>query len=161
MATAALLFRGSEDSQQDNADITRNLPSLTFESALDEDEQSIMHIRQQSHAHTVITCASMSFLGCILNEVRQIRADLAKTPKQRRAIQLLTADTLPRDPLKIGIIGCGRLGMHIAHSLVSFSEVKPDDLLVSTRRPETCGEFFYPGLSFHNSVISKKLTHFS
>lgn len=114
-------------SQEDKQDITRNLPSLTFESALDDNELLLLHLRQQSHAHTVQVCASSAFLISVLNEVRQIRADLAKTSKQRRAIQLLTADSLPKDPLKVGIIGCGRLGSHIAQSLLSFSDVSPND----------------------------------
>lgn len=127
---------------QDNLhDITRNLPSLTFESGLDEEEMLLLHLRQQSHAHTVITCATSAFVVSILNETRQIRADLSKTSKQRRAIQLLTADTLPKDPLQVGIIGCGRLGTHLAQALLSFGDVSPADLYISTRRPETIGKY--------------------
>lgn len=126
--------------QEDKQDITRNLPSLTFESALDEDELLLLHLRQQSHAHTVLVCASSAFLISILNETRQIRANLARTSKQRRAIQLLTADTLPKDPIKIGIIGCGRLGTHLAKSLLAFSDISPSELYISTRRPEAVGK---------------------
>ena len=129
-------------SQENKQDITRNLPSLTFESALDEDELNILYLRQQSHAHTTLVAASCAFLAHILNEMRQIRADLAKTSKQRRAIQLLTADTLPKDPLKVGIIGCGRLGTHIANSLLSFGDVNAADLQISTRRPDTLGKYY-------------------
>lgn len=128
------------DSLGNKQDITRNLPSLTFESALDEEEVLLLYLRQQSHAHTVLVSATCSFLVHILNEARQIRADLAKTSKQRRAIQLMTADALPKDPLKIGIIGCGRLGTHLAQSLLSFGEVHEDDLIISTRRVETLGK---------------------
>lgn len=124
----------------ESLDITNNLPSLTFESALDEEEVLLLHLRQQSHAHTVLVSATCSFLVHILNEARQIRADLAKTSKQRRAIQLMTADSLPKDPLKVGIIGCGRLGTHIAQSLLTFGEVHVTDLTISTRRVETLGE---------------------
>lgn len=120
-------------------DITRNLPSLTFESALDEEELQLLYLRKQSHAHTVLVSSTCAFLVHIMNEARQIRADLSKTPKQRRAIQLLTADTLPKDPLKVGLIGCGRLGTHIANSLLSFSSVNGEDMFISTRRPETTG----------------------
>ena len=123
--------------QENKQDITRNLPSLTFESALEEDELQLLHLRQQSHSHTSVVAASCSFLTYILNETRQIRADLAKTTKQRRAIQLLTADNLPKDPLQVGLIGCGRLGTHIANSLLSFGDVHSADLHISTRRPET------------------------
>lgn len=130
----------SQNNSEDKQDITRNLPSLAFESALDEDELLLLHLRQQSHAHTVIACASSAFLINILNELRQIRADLAKTSKQRRAIQLLTADSLPKDPLYVGIIGCGRLGSYVAQSLLSFGDVNSSELFISTRRPDTVGK---------------------
>ena len=138
MATKVSLLQGALGNNKQ--DITRNLPSLTFESALDEEELLLLHLRQQSHAHTVLACATSTFLVHILNEARQIRADLAKTTKQRRAIQLMTADSLPKDPLRIGIIGCGRLGTHIAQTLLTFGEVNVADLIVSTRRVETLGK---------------------
>lgn len=126
-------------SQENKQDITRNLPSLTFECALDEEELLLIHLRQQSHAHTTIASATSAFLVHILNETRQIRADLARTTKQRRAIQLLTADSVPKDPLKVGLIGCGRLGSHIVNSLLELNVINPEDLSISTRRPDSLG----------------------
>ncbi|XP_067932744.1 NADP-dependent oxidoreductase domain-containing protein 1-like [Watersipora subatra] len=147
------------NAQENKHDITRNLPSLTFESALDEEEQRILYLRQQSHAHTTLVSASCSFLVSILNEVRQIRADLAKTSQQRRAIQLLTADTLPKNPLKIGLIGCGRLGSHLVHALLSFGEVNPADIQISTRRPETLNTLKEKGVSviYNNIEVASKV----
>lgn len=138
MAAKVNLLQGALGNNKQ--DITRNLPSLTFESAVDEEELLLLHLRQQSHAHTVTVSATCTFLVHTLNEARQIRADLAKTTKQRRAIQLMTADSLPKDPLIIGIIGCGRLGTHIAQTLLTFGEVNEADLIVSTRRIETLGK---------------------
>ena len=41
--------------------------------------------------------------------------------------------------MKIGILGCGRLGSQLAHSLITFGNIDPEDIKVSTRRPETLG----------------------
>ena len=59
-----------------------------------------------------------------------------KNPKVRRATRLIQDDPT-RDYLHVGIIGCGRLGSHLAHCLLSFAEVNPENLFISTRRPET------------------------
>ena len=39
--------------------------------------------------------------------------------------------------LKIGIIGCGKLGRQLAVSLLQFSKVQSNELQISTRQPET------------------------
>lgn len=71
---------------------------------------------------------------------RQIQVQLHEPDKQRasRFIQ----ETTPKDPLLVGLIGCGRLGSHLAHCLLSFAEVNPTELKISTRRPETLGMLF-------------------
>ena len=66
---------------------------------------------------------------------RQIKSQL-HNPDKRRASRLLQ-DVSARDPLLVGIIGCGRLGSHLAHCLLSFAEVNPEDIKIATRRPET------------------------
>ena len=38
-----------------------------------------------------------------------------------------------------GIIGCGRLGAQIARDMLTFAEVTPSELLISTRRPMLLG----------------------
>ena len=61
-----------------------------------------------------------------------------KSPQKMTAKILQDKDA--RDPLKVGIIGCGRLGSQLAHCLLTYGRVKPKDLRVSTRRPETLGK---------------------
>ena len=51
------------------------------------------------------------------------------------------ADPSLRNPLLIGIIGCGRLGSHLANCLLTFGEVNPEEIKISTRRPETLSKF--------------------
>ena len=69
---------------------------------------------------------------------RQIYAQL-RNPESKKASKLLQELT-PRDPLLVGIIGCGRLGSHLANSILTFGEINAEELKISTRRPETLSE---------------------
>lgn len=63
-----------------------------------------------------------------------------KSPQKMTA--KILQDKEARDPLKVGIIGCGRLGSQLAHCLLTYGRVNPKDMKVSTRRPETLGKKF-------------------
>ena len=54
----------------DIVDITNNLPSLQFESALTEDERQLIVLRKRTHALTVTSCAQATYFVSILNEAR-------------------------------------------------------------------------------------------
>ena len=75
------------------------------------------------------SCTQMNLLH------RQIERQL-NMPAEKKKSRLLQKVT-DTNPLNIGIIGCGRLGKHIADCLLSYGEVSPDYLTISTRRPET------------------------
>lgn len=77
-----------------------------------------------------------------------------KSPQKMTAKILQDKDA--RDPLKVGIIGCGRLGSQLAHCLLTYGRVKPKDLRVSTRRPETLGKCkdTWTYLMFSNTLIA-------
>lgn len=51
-------------------DITHNLESLQFESALDDAEKQLLVLRKRSHALTVTACAQATFVANILHEAR-------------------------------------------------------------------------------------------
>lgn len=59
-----------------------------------------------------------------------------KFPVKKRSSKLLQ-EAPKRDALLVGIIGCGRLGKQLANTLLKFSDVHPEELFLSTRRPET------------------------
>ena len=60
-----------------------------------------------------------------------------KNPQKKAAKILQDSDS--RDPLKVGILGCGRVGSQLAHCLLTYAGVAPKNLKISTRRPETLG----------------------
>ena len=68
MALATRLQQPREDSTP--TDITLNLPSLQFESALSENEKELLYLRKQNHALSITGCAQATFLVTILNEAR-------------------------------------------------------------------------------------------
>ena len=56
---------------EDNAnDITKNLFSLQFESALNEEEKELLHLRARSHAISVYHCTQATYFVEILREIR-------------------------------------------------------------------------------------------
>ena len=56
----------------DISDITNNLPSLQFESALTGEETKLLGLRKRSHALTVTACAQATYFVSILNEARSV-----------------------------------------------------------------------------------------
>ena len=51
-------------------DITVNLQSLSFESALSEDEKQLIGLRKRSHALSVTACAQATYFISVVNEAR-------------------------------------------------------------------------------------------
>ncbi|XP_052769563.1 NADP-dependent oxidoreductase domain-containing protein 1-like [Mya arenaria] len=138
-------------------DITSNLPTLQFESALSEEEKQLHYLRKRGHCLTVTSCAQSTFLVSILNEARQLKKSLRSPNK--RSKRLLNDPSL-RDPLKIGIIGCGRLGSQLAHCFITFGNIDPDDIKISTRRPETLEYLLNKGVDcFHDNAKLVSSTH--
>jgi hypothetical protein len=68
MALATRLQQPIEDKSP--SDITLNLSSLQFESALDQDEKELQYLRKRAHALTVTSCAQATYLVSILHEAR-------------------------------------------------------------------------------------------
>ncbi|XP_031559285.1 NADP-dependent oxidoreductase domain-containing protein 1-like [Actinia tenebrosa] len=115
-------------------DISANLPSLRFEAALTSQENELLYLRARSHALTLSTCAQAAFLVAVLNDARQkIIEKRSPTKKKSKLLQ----EAPKRDPLLVGIIGCGRLGKQLTNTLLKYSDVHPEEIFISTRRPET------------------------
>lgn len=138
-------------------DITHNLESLQFESALNDEEKQLLALRKRSHAMVVTACTQATFFANILHEARQIKKQM-KSPQKMTA--KILQDKEARDPLKVGIIGCGRLGSQLAHCLLTYGRVNPKDMKVSTRRPETLEYLQNKGVDcFHDNIKLVSLSH--
>ncbi|XP_045172589.2 NADP-dependent oxidoreductase domain-containing protein 1-like [Mercenaria mercenaria] len=155
MALATRLQQPSEDKSP--TDITLNLSSLQFESALDDDEKELQYLRKRAHALTVTSCAQATYFVSVLHEARQLKNCL-KSP-QKRSTRILQ-DQSSRDPLKIGILGCGRLGSQLAHSFITYGNINPKDIKISTRRPETLEYLSTKGVDcFHDNIKLVTTSH--
>ncbi|ESO83530.1 hypothetical protein LOTGIDRAFT_133318 [Lottia gigantea] len=130
-------------------DITRRLPSLQFESALTDEEKELLSLRPRSHAITVSICGHSVFLVDILSEVRCVK----KSSSRKTA--MILQDMNVKDELTVGILGGGRLGSQIAHCLLTFGRMNPQNLQISTRRPETLEYLQHKGVECYYN--NKKL----
>lgn len=65
-----------------------------------------------------------------------------KQEKRRASLRILNESKF-LNALKIGIIGCGRIGSQLANCLLSFGEVSSAELKIATRRPETLSNYLY------------------
>ena len=61
-----------EEEIEEFGDITHNLKSLLFESALTEEEKELLNLRKRSHALTVSVCAQTTYFVSIFNEARLV-----------------------------------------------------------------------------------------
>ncbi|XP_064636119.1 NADP-dependent oxidoreductase domain-containing protein 1-like [Lineus longissimus] len=122
----------------DATDITACLPTLQFESTIPDDHRAYLGLRARSHAVAATIAAQAAYFANVLTEARQARVNLQYQAKGRAHRLLL--DSMPREPLYIGIIGGGRMGCHIANALLTYGGIRPDEIIISTRRPETLME---------------------
>ncbi|KAI0222767.1 NADP-dependent oxidoreductase domain-containing protein 1 [Lamellibrachia satsuma] len=155
--TVAEVISAEEDNS--GVDITESLESLKFIDALSDEEKQLVHLRKRSHALTATACAQATYFVCILNEARQIKNQL-HNPVPMRASRRLLEEVTPRDAVHISVIGCGRMGSHLMHSLLTFGEVNPSEVIVSTRRPEMLTTLQEMGVQcFHDNQRAAASAH--
>jgi len=63
-----------------------------------------------------------------------------RNPINKKTVKFFK-QTVPRNAIKVGIIGCGRLGKQVVSSLLAFSDIKPEEIIISTRRPNLLSRF--------------------
>lgn len=96
---------------------------------------------------------------------RELKSQL-KNPSVKRTTRILQNDRSNKDPLLVGILGCGRLGSQIVQCLLTYGKISPANIHISTRRPEILGEFckFFKlilNISKSNYMFFYELIHFS
>lgn len=125
-------------------DVTNDLKTLNFENGLNEYEERYKILRARHHCMTVISVAHATFLVSLVNKVRQIIAE-KKYHVNEKTMEFYNK-TKSRDPIKVGLIGCGRLGKQIVSSLLYFADVRTDEIIVSTRQPESLDNLQQAGI---------------
>ncbi|XP_067099984.1 NADP-dependent oxidoreductase domain-containing protein 1 [Osmerus mordax] len=113
-------------------DFTVNLKTLGFECGLSENEKEYLFLRARSAGLSICGCAHAAFVCKLANSLR-------KTIQRRILDQDVGASIVyrPEMELTVGILGGGNLGKQLAHVLLEKTGIKPSQINISTRRPET------------------------
>ncbi|XP_024124840.1 NADP-dependent oxidoreductase domain-containing protein 1 isoform X2 [Oryzias melastigma] len=109
-------------------DITAGLSSFSFEAGLTDGEKNFEYLRERS--------AELMFCGCIqATFVCELFRSL------RCAVNGSTAgSSVSSKDLCVGILGFGRLGKQLLHSILENTSIKTSCIKISTRRPESAEE---------------------
>ncbi|XP_072284519.1 NADP-dependent oxidoreductase domain-containing protein 1 isoform X2 [Pyxicephalus adspersus] len=119
-------------------EITAGLRSLQFESGVAVQHQDLVKLRRRGGNLAAHACAHSVFF-CQL---------LLQTRKALQAIPHITWQGF-----HVGVIGAGHLGKQLVHCLLDLTDLRADDISVSTRRPETLRELRDRGVRcFYDNV---------
>ena len=66
----SVVTKKSKTNYYNITDITSNLPSLQFESALSLEEKKLLILRKRAHAQNASGCAQATYFVSVLNEAR-------------------------------------------------------------------------------------------
>ncbi|XP_050989275.1 NADP-dependent oxidoreductase domain-containing protein 1 [Labeo rohita] len=124
-------------------DLTLNLTSLGFEAGLGEGERELVYLRSRSAGLTVSGCAHAVFAYELFRILRKkVNAENGCTAKAH---------------LSVGVLGGGHMGKQLAMALLHSSSLKPGHINISTKRPETLGEYSNMGVEcyFDNIRLAK------
>ncbi|XP_043118352.1 NADP-dependent oxidoreductase domain-containing protein 1 [Puntigrus tetrazona] len=123
-------------------DLTANLSSLGFEAGLGEDEKELVFLRGRSAALTVGGCAHAVFAYELLSLLRK---------------SVNAENGAAKAHLRVGVLGAGLAGKQLATALLRASSLRPHHFNISTRRPETLGEYSTVGVEcyFDNVRLAK------
>ncbi|KAM9842956.1 NADP-dependent oxidoreductase domain-containing protein 1 [Aulostomus maculatus] len=108
-------------------DFVGSLSSFSFEGSLTEDERKFLYLRARSARLTFCGCAHAAFLCKLVNALRG-------------AIKSNGED------LSLGILGMGHMGKQLLLVLLEQTGVKPSQIQISTRRPESAVAFLPAGV---------------
>jgi len=116
---------------------TENLSSMRFDAGVEEPYKNLLSLRRRSHLLTLNIVAHAVFSVSVLHEIkREITGLNITSTKERKKSSPAVGG------LKVGVIGCGRLGTHLVNALLEFTRIDPNDVKISTRRPDALLENF-------------------
>ncbi|KAG8448992.1 hypothetical protein GDO86_015887 [Hymenochirus boettgeri] len=131
-------------------DLTAGLSSLQFDIGVGSKHQSLITLVEKSFLLLLNSCANCIFFCRLLFSVRQKEGETTnRLPAHRIHLALC-------ESLHVGIIGGGNLGKQLAHCLIDHTELKTQDIRVSTRRPDTLRELQELGVhcTFDNAGLA-------
>ncbi|KAF3844811.1 hypothetical protein F7725_007974 [Dissostichus mawsoni] len=104
-------------------DLLADVRSFSFENPLTEEEKELLYLRARS--------AGLTFCGCLIKSRRANRDSLVSGEDS---------------DLCVGIIGMGHMGRQLLTSLLEKSGIKPSQIKISSRTPDSAVEFIQKGV---------------
>ncbi|XP_074091742.1 NADP-dependent oxidoreductase domain-containing protein 1 [Macrotis lagotis] len=139
----------------ETVDLMDKLTSLQFERGIQKEELPWLFLQSRSRGLMIEACAHAAFFCRLLWALRKMDGSTS--------ISMLPSEEEKEDPykkpskrdLKVGIIGGGRLGKHLALVLLHQASLPPQNLHISTRRPETLIDLQKMGIQcfYHNCFL--------
>ncbi|KAI4804268.1 hypothetical protein KUCAC02_025902 [Chaenocephalus aceratus] len=119
-------------------DLLADVRSFSFENPLTEEEKELLYLRARSAGLTFCGCAHASFLCKLVHSLRC----LIKSRRANRDSSVAGEDS----DLCVGIIGMGHMGRQLLTSLLEKSGIKPSQIKISSRTPDSAVEFIQKGV---------------
>ncbi|XP_074145995.1 NADP-dependent oxidoreductase domain-containing protein 1 [Sminthopsis crassicaudata] len=139
----------------DSSDLMDNLPSLKFEQGLQEEEIPWLFLQSRSRGLIIQACSHAAFFCRLLWVLRKM--------EESTFVSMFPLEEEEEDPykktskkeLRVGIIGGGRLGKQLALVLLQRAFIPPQNLHISTRRPEILNDLQKMGIQcfYHNCFL--------
>ncbi|MGH0171078.1 UNVERIFIED_CONTAM: hypothetical protein FKN15_060321 [Acipenser sinensis] len=128
------------------SDITVGLDSLSLESGLSECEKPFLFLKARYTGLVLCACAHAAFFVKLTHAVRlRVLKGHGSLRSKVSCLHLSADDGI----LKVGVLGGGHIGKQLTMVLLQFTNLRPGNLKVSSRRPETLGK------SIHVSCAGK------
>ncbi|KAM5273592.1 NADP-dependent oxidoreductase domain-containing protein 1 [Ctenodactylus gundi] len=120
-------------------DELEDLKSLQFEYGISEEDRCWLYLLGRSRGLMIEAFAHAIFFCKLFCKLRELIYDYLRTKSLSTESPDLT--TAGDEKLKVGIIGGGHLGKKLTWALLQLVPIPPESMRISTRRPETLGEF--------------------
>ncbi|XP_036358375.1 NADP-dependent oxidoreductase domain-containing protein 1-like isoform X2 [Octopus sinensis] len=123
-------------------DLTVGLDSLSFEKAFGENKSK--YINKLRYSCKIINIAICVYAVYFINALDAIKKTIISKELNKETSPKISDPNIPG--IRIGIIGCGVLGQQIIRCLLYQNNIKPHNLLISTRNLEQLDEFKRKGI---------------
>uniref|UniRef100_H0WTP7 NADP-dependent oxidoreductase domain-containing protein 1 n=2 Tax=Otolemur garnettii TaxID=30611 RepID=H0WTP7_OTOGA len=135
-------------------DLLEDLESLQFEYGMRQEDRILVYLLGRSRGLMINACAHAIFFCKVVRNLREsLQENQSSSPLSNEFHHLDSPDS---EELKVGIIGGGQLGNHLARTLLELVPMPAQSLRISTRRPEVLDELKELGIQcfYHNSHLA-------
>ncbi|EDL81632.1 rCG20785 [Rattus norvegicus] len=115
-----------------------NLESMRFEYGIPEEERYWLYLQGRYRGLMVKGCAHAAFFCKMFYDLSKLLQELPRTIHSRTVS--FDAAATEDEKLTVGVIGCGHIGRQLTNVLLKTVSIPPENLQISTRRPDSLVE---------------------